>query len=309
MSEQQVIRFLKNREIDYDKWDDCIQNAANSRVYATSWFLDRTAAEWNALVWGDYEFVMPLPYRKKFGISYLYQPLYCQQLGVFPAPSDDITMKFYNTLTRNFSYFDIQLNASNLPPKNFREIQPLPRKNFLLRLGTDYEVIYSGYSTNTKRNLAKASKNNLSFIESITIEEYIEFIQKNQSLEMPKNQLRKLKNIVVFAQYKGFGKIAGVFSAKNQLCATAFFCFWRNRVIYLNPVSSNEGKRLRAMFFLIDKVIERNSRKSLKIDFEGSMVTGIARFFEGFGAAHETYYRMRFNQLPVLFRWIKRDSE
>jgi hypothetical protein len=52
------------------------------------WHLDRTAVVWDALVWGDYEFVMPLPVRKKWGIQYVYQPLFCQQLGIFPKPSN-----------------------------------------------------------------------------------------------------------------------------------------------------------------------------------------------------------------------------
>lgn len=306
MSEQQVIRFLKNREIYYDKWDDCIQNAANSRVYATSWFLDRTAAEWNALVWGDYEFVMPLPYRKKFGISYLYQPLYCQQLGIFPAPSANIAMEFFDVISRNYSYFDIQLNASNLPPKNFREVQPLPRKNFLLRLGTDYKIIYSGYSTNTKRNLAKAGKNNLGFLPGISLEEYMKFKAANLRVKLSAGKLENLRQLIAFGQHKSFGRIYGVYSPANELCAAVYFCRFKERVIYMNAVSDEQGKKLGAMPFLIDNFIRENADRNLTVDFEGSMIPGVARFYEGFGALPETYYRLKYNRLPLPLKWLKR---
>jgi len=301
------IKYIKHQDIDYKKWDHCIENAGNSRVYAMSWHLDRTAGIWDALVWGDYDVVMPLPVRKKWGIKYLYQPFYCQQLGIFPNPSADIAMEFYNVVARKFSYFDIQINSANLPPENPGQVQFFPRKNFLLSLNTDYVAISSGYSKNTHRNIAKASNHRLGFVEGITLEEYIGFVQKNQTLKTDKVQFQKLKSIIAFAQYKGFGEIVGVYSIRNQLCAAVFFCRWKNRIIYLNPVSSNEGKRLRAMFFLIDKMIENNAGKIFQIDFEGSMVPGIARFFEGFGAAPETYYRMKSNRLPVPLRWIKKN--
>ncbi len=308
MSAQQEIRRLKNREIDYAKWDDCIQNAANGNLYAKSWYLDVVSPEWEALIWDDYEFVMPLPYRKKLGISYLYQPLYCQQLGIFPKPPADIAMEFFNTITQNYSYFDIQLNASNLPPKNFRKIQPLPRKNFLLHLGTDYEVIYSGYSTNTKRNLAKASKNNLGLLPGISLEEYMKFKAANLPVKLSAGKLKNLRQLIAFGQHKGFGRIYGVYSPANELCAAVYFCRFKERVIYMNAVSNEQGKKLGAMPFLIDNFIRENADRNLTIDFEGSMIPGVARFYEGFGASPETYYRIRSKRLPFpikLLRYIK----
>ena len=38
---------------------------------------------WDALVEDDYVSVMPLPYRKKMGVTYIFPPTMTQQLGVF----------------------------------------------------------------------------------------------------------------------------------------------------------------------------------------------------------------------------------
>jgi len=41
------------------------------------------AENWDALVEDDYTAVMPLPWKKKYSFRYVYQPLNCQQLGIF----------------------------------------------------------------------------------------------------------------------------------------------------------------------------------------------------------------------------------
>lgn len=308
MDKSGQLKYLKHTEVDYGKWDKCIDDAPNSRIYAASWYLDRTAVEWDALVWGDYEFVMPLPSRRKFGVKYLYQPLYCQQLGIFPSPPDEISIPFYKTVRRTFRYSDLQLNALNIPPKELPGFNFFPRQNFLLLLNTDYESILAGYSKNTNRNIAKANNNRLNYAEGIPIEEFLKFKQKNLVAILSKSEFQKLKSIIAFCQYKGIGEIVGVYSPGNNLCAAVFFCRWKNRLIYMNAASSPEGKEMRAMFHLIDRLLENSAGKNLTLDFEGSMIPGVARFFEGFGATPETYYRMLFNRLPGPLRWFKREE-
>src|SRR5690606_23323566 len=98
----------------------------------------------------------------------------------------------------------------------------------------------------------------------------------------------------------------GVFSDENELCAAAFFCRWKDRAIYMNAVSSPEGKKSRAMFLLLDNFIRKNANTNLILDFEGSMLRGVSRFFEGFGATPEIYYGMNFNRLPGIIKWMKK---
>jgi hypothetical protein len=306
MFDQGRLKYLKQEEIDYQKYDDCISRAPNSRVYAASWFLDRTAKMWDALVWGDYEFVMPLPFRRKLGISYLYQPIYCQQLGIFPAPPEPVAHEFIIALYRKFKYSDIQLNALDLPVTTGNEIRFSGRKNYLLHLETDYKNIYAGYTTNTRRNIAKAAGKNLEYSDGVALEEYLEFKRNNLIVKLPESGFQKLKSIMAYSLHHGFGKISGVYSSENTLCAAACFCRWKNRLVYLNAVSDNEGKENRAMFFLIDHFIKSTAGKNLTLDFEGSMLPGVARFFAGFGAAPEMYYQLSFNRLPFPVNLIKK---
>ena len=301
------IKYIKHSDIDSEKWAQCIENAENSRIYANIWHLDRTAIVWDALVYGDYELVMPLPVRKKFGFSYVYQPLFCQQLGIFPEPNAFIAAEFYKLLFDKFRYIDIHLNARNPSIQKKEELDFLPRHNYLLDLQYNYKSLVRSYSTNTKRNIAKADKNNLQYISGIRLEDYLAFKNVNLNDKVSKKNIEKLKSIIAFGQYKGIGEIYGVYSTENEMCAAVYFCRWKNRVIYLNAATSDKGKKLGAMYFLVDNFIRANAERNLMLDFEGSMIPGVARFYSGFGATPETYFQLKFNRLPLPFKWLKRN--
>jgi lipid II:glycine glycyltransferase (peptidoglycan interpeptide bridge formation enzyme) len=301
------IKYIEHADIDSEKWAACIEKAENSRFYANIWHLDRTAIVWDALVLGDYEFVMPLPIRQKLGFTYVYQPLYCQQLGIYPEPTNATAELFYNALFAKFKYVDIHLNSQNPSVQKNLEIEFLPRHNFLLDLQYNYKSLAKSYSTNTKRNIAKAGKSNLQYIGGLRLEEYLAFKEANQKAKLSKQDIEKLKSVIAYGQYKGLGEIYGVYNAENELCAAVYFCRWKNRVIYLNAASNGEGKKLRAMYFLIDNFIRENAERGLKLDFEGSMIPGVARLYSGFGAIPETYFQLKINRLPLWLKWLKRN--
>ncbi len=301
------IKYIKHKDIDAEKWARCIENAENSRIYANIWHLDRTAIVWDALVYGDYKFVMPLPVRSKFGFSYVYQPLFCQQLGIFPEPQTLVTIEFQKALFEKFKYVDVHLNSQNHFDRKSVDFELLPRDNFLLDLKYNYKSLARNYSTNTKRNIAKAAKNNLQYIVGIRLEEYLAFKRANLMDKFLNQNMEKLKSIIALGQYKGMGEIYGVYDTKNELCAAVYFCRWKNRIIYLNAASSEKGKMLGAMYFLVDNFVKANAERDLKLDFEGSMIPGVARFYSGFGATPETYFQLKFNRLPLPFKWLKRN--
>jgi len=306
MNNQQQIRYVEHKSIDSEKWSRCLESAPNSRFYANEWHLERAAERWDALIWDDYEFVMPLPVRKKYGITYVFQPLFCQQLGIFPSPPEYIAGVFYRTLLEKVRYSDVNLNSANPTVNTIPGIDFLPRLNYLLDLQDDYETISRKYSTNTKRNISKANKNQLQLVAGIRLEEYLAFKETNLMDKASKDDIEKLKNIIAFGQYKGMGEIYGVYNDENELCAAVYFCRWKSRVIYLNAASNQEGKKLGAMYFLVDNFVKTNAEQDLKLDFEGSMIPGVARFYSGFGATAETYFQLKFNRLPLLFKWLKR---
>ena len=66
-----------------------------------------------------------------------------------------------------------------------------------------------------------------------------------------------------------------------------------NRLIYLLPFSTRKGKEYSAMFFLVNELIKGNAGKELFLDFEGSKIEGVYRFYKGFGAGLRSYYTIK----------------
>ena len=132
MVQEKNIRLIRHSDINTEKWNRCIDQAPNCRIYAYDWYLDRTAVYWDALVYGNYEYVMPLPARNKWFIKYLYNPYFSQQLGIFPAPPENISESFYRGLVLNYRYGVIHLNAGNSSTNFPSVINVLERKNYLL---------------------------------------------------------------------------------------------------------------------------------------------------------------------------------
>jgi len=115
-----------------------------------------------------------------------------------------------------------------------------------------------------------------------------------------------IKLIITRCLSNGRGIIYGAYSKRNELCAAAFFLKEQKRITYLNSVSTPEGKAARAMYAIINRFIADHAGTGIILDFEGSNVEGIARFFEGFGAQPETYQHIKYNNLPWFLKLIKR---
>ena len=297
------IRYLKFDEIDTDKWDLCLADSPNALVYAQSWYLDKLCPVWDALVIDDYRYIMPLTFRRKYGFSYLYQPRYCQQLGIFPTPTRDIIEIFYAEMVKRFSFAQIHLNAMNL---YIREMPVEIRYNLLLNLNEPYLDLSARYSQHTIRKLKKSASNKLSFVSGLSLKEYLQFKKENSATRLSKQDLLILHNLLAFSLSRNLGEVYGVYDESNKLCAAAFFVRYQKRVTFLNSASSREGKALNAMYLLIDQFISMHAGKDYLLDFEGSMIEGVARLYKGFGASPETYYFLAWNHLPAWVKWLKR---
>ena len=300
------IIHLKHNEIDKLKWDKCIIRSYNGIIYAFSWYLDVISNDWEALIAGNYDIIFPIIPKQKFFINYLYQPLFTQQLGVFSYKklNSKIIEEFIDAIPKKYKFFEINLNTFNKISSNKYKITQ--KVTHELDLISPHENLVQNYSTNTKRNINKAKKNNLKVFRKIPVKEFISFIHKNANFTLQEDNYQVLKNIISISIFYTVGEIYGAYNSDNQLCASAFFVKSHNKVIYLVSATSEEGKQKRAMFLLIDTFIKKNSQKNLTLDFEGSNIESIARFFKGFGAKPYFYQFVKKNKLPFFVKLFKK---
>lgn len=106
------IQVIPGHQVDRDKWDRRISSSPNGMIYARSNYLDHLAVCWSAIVVNDYETVMPVPWKKKFGVRYACTVPFIQQLGIFPG-GNMVDGDLLRALFSNFRYGDYQFNWGN----------------------------------------------------------------------------------------------------------------------------------------------------------------------------------------------------
>lgn len=294
------IRILHNDEIDLEKWDKVIGTSLNSRIYAFSWYLDILWPDWQGIVIGDYEYIMPIIENKKFRIRYLFQPTYAQQHGIFPPATPEITKQITSYILTKFKLIEIAFNSMNLIPET-KSQKVLNKKNHILSLNKPYNEILKTCSKHHQRYIRYANKHNLP-IQEIDLAEFIQFKKKNLNSKAAEQNLQKLQLVAHHLLQRKKGYILGVYSKHNELVAAALIASNNNRIIYLNGVSSNEGQKSRAMFGIFNFLFENYANTNTMLDFEGSEIEGVAKFFEGFGAQPETYPFLKQNNLPKILQ-------
>ena len=285
------VLHLRHNDIDRTRWDTTIACSLCDLPYAYSWYLDVVCPQWEALVTEDYAFVMPLPLKKKLGISYLIHPIWVQQLGVFSA--QEVTADIFDAFRRRIPYlvYDFNINYLNSRVTCFVSSCKI---NLIIPYDKDIDAIRKGYNSNTKRNIAKAHKVGLT-IRSVEIEQFVA-LWKAENPTMRWDLHSTIQPLVeaAFSQLSTLNTqlsihLLGVYK-DDQLIASLFGIQTRERFIYLIPVSNQAGKEHSAMFMLVDYILENICCPlGLTFDCEGSMIPGVARFYQGFGATEQLY--------------------
>ncbi len=300
------IQYFKHCDIDFLKWDECISRSLNGIIYAYSWYLNIVAGEWDALIGDDYNSVFPLVKNKKYGISYIFQPIFTQQLGVFsPGKVDQQILKlFIESIPKKYLYQEINFNSYN--NLEYPKGKVKDRITYQLDLVQPYSVLSLNYSENTRRNISKSIALGVYVKKGLPIDNFIDFTRNNLVVALKDNQFDKLLKIIHQSTDKGVGEVYAAYTGQNELSAVAFFVRSNGKVIYLSAVSSEVGKTNRAMFALVDRFINDCSESLLILDFEGSNFESIARFYAGFGASRCIYQQLKINNLPWFLKPLKR---
>ncbi len=305
MSERDTnIRYLDRRQIETVKWDQCIQEAFNGLIYARSFYLDTMSRNWSALVMNDYEAVMPLTWNRKFGISYLYQPAFTAQLGIFSKSNlnGNILEDFIRHARLHFRFCEIHLNFANITTESRL------RANYILQLKTTYTEIRNGYKKRLLENLGEADSYQLSYIATTDYASAISRFKIQYG-----ERFRKVRD----ADYRQFENLCGQLFQRNMLFVRevkdisgdslniSIFFTDEIRIYNIMSVSLPSGRNKKAHFFLLDNLIKEFAGQNRILDFEGSEIPGIAEFYRKFGSANEPYPFLYYNRLPFPIRFFK----
>lgn len=282
-------------------------------VYALSWYLDVVSPDWEGIVLaenGQYQAVMPVPVRQKLGISYVHQPLFCQQLGIFGNgnPLDFLTMlqKHYRFCAR------YHLNSTDTASLNKQPLYNTSTEllqTHILDLSPDYQAIYSRYNADRKMNLKRAKQAQWKCQEGTDIKPLITLFKENHANQITggvaKGAYDLLENLYQVIQNQGTSQLW--YALKNgQIEAGCWFVFSGSRVIYLFNAASPIGRKGNARTWLLDRFFQEYAGNKLVFDFESPTIEPIDAFYESFGAIAQPFYRLRYNHFAWWMKALQR---
>ncbi|SDM12193.1 Acetyltransferase (GNAT) domain-containing protein [Catalinimonas alkaloidigena] len=294
-----------SHQIDKKRWDDCIEAACNSQVYGCSWYLDVVCPQWRAWVWeedGEYQKVLPLTTGRKWGIPYLYQPYFTQQLGVFSR--QPITATEVNSVlreaTRPYWRVNYTVNTCN-PPLDWPRAVWRTLPTYRLSLDQPYETLRAKYRKGHRSGVKQAARAGLSIqARPDAWQHMLYWFQHEKASVLQPRHYDTLRALYQQLCAQGCADLRAVYTPQGDFQAGALWVVYRHSVIYLFGVSSPAGRNNGSMTFLLDDCLRRYAgagQPGRYFDFEGSQLPGIARFFRGFGAEEVPYFHLHIDRL------------
>ncbi|MBK8847161.1 MAG: hypothetical protein IPO27_11690 [Bacteroidetes bacterium] len=300
------ITYVTHSEIDMVKWDLAIGRAVNGNMYGLSCYLNTVCPGWDALVADDYKIIMPLPHRKKLGFHYLFPPFFIQQLGIYGDEKLSVQTinSFLHAIPAKFKLIELYLNHANATDDSSFQIKS--NNNYILRLNESYDALAKTFGTNHKRNLKDANAE-LQIALLQDADALIQLFRENKGKEVKQfttKEYQLLKQLITTCQGQVVIKIHGV-TLHNLLVAGCITLEFNNRIVFLFSAVAPAGRTSKAMFKLVNHLIQINCNSQKILDFEGSNNTSLASFYKGFGSELQPYLFVRKNLLPRAIKWLK----
>lgn len=310
-----MIRFYQHDEVDKTKWNRCVETSEAATVFVDFDFLCIADPEWGALIRGDYEAVMPLPHRSKFGVSYIFSPPFYFRLGVFsptPLTPADIN-EFVCHIPARFVQVDLNLNESN-SDELFKK-KTVFQVSHQLKLDEPYEVLYKNFSRSHKHNIKVAGSFQPVVDKDIRVEDVISLFRSNRGrdrhIRISNADYETFLRMTDFMHRKGLLENWGIRDEEGHLLAGACFLHDFDHLWFWFSGRDESRSDRRAMFYLMARYIETHACSGLFFGMSGSKNENVSQLYRGFGAERYTYPALSFCNntllaLPIrLYKFFK----
>jgi len=306
---------ISGSEINASDWDAFVAQSPQGNIYHVHAYLTNLPGHWEAVVLRDGDgIVAALPYipNTKWGITYARQPHFTQYFGILLARRSE---QVYKDL--EFQKKAITLIHDGLPPKlrfvdlyfapEFRYDLPLIWSGWKMQLRFTYWVdISGGYpaflqacASHVRREVKKADQAGLR-VEQENNPEQVVAILKAAKPEAVRQ--------IAASSFAALCQNARHFYAQGNSCcligydgdqpvAGIIYFFFGEKMIYYQGSTLPAYKNTGIMTKIIAESVRLYSHQYRILDFDGSMIEPIERFFRGFGAYPVRYGHFTLNRL------------
>jgi effector-binding domain-containing protein len=297
------IQYVDHHQIDPTKWDSAILRSPHPLAYGLFEYLNAVCeSQWDALIYNDYEAVFPLPFKKKFGIKYLVQPVFCQQLGAFGSNVNVSTHHFLSAIPKRFLRVRIQLNPYFDQTNEVESIQTKPagiiassrklttKTNMTIQLSQPLD-----YNKDCKKNLHRLAELPIEYkINAISIREAIDTYRKAWGKQNPEIEDEHYQLFANACTDKLSFTVTAHHQKEGDLLGAAIFLITpentKRSLHYVCAGPTEAGKSIGVMHGIIDFILNRYKGENMLFDFEGSSIASVASFYKKFGANEEPFF-------------------
>ncbi len=300
------IQIIPSSLIDKARWDACVTSSGNGLIYANSGYLDAMADNWSGVVVGDYEAVMALPWRRKWGITYLYTPPFTQQLGLIGEAS--VTMNELKQQIINLAnYGDYLFNYENSGLVDSLKAESC--NNYFIDLQRSYEEIKVAYRKSFQKNVNRASHQELFYSNSSDVDEatalFYQYNKTNIGHVEPATMAR-FTQLCKQLQQSEKVIIRKVTNTEGALLSIVLLLTDEKRYYNIINFTSDAGRQCESNYFLYDQLFKELAGCGKLFDLEGSDLPGVKAFYESMGGLNQPYTHWHYNELPWFLKLIKK---
>lgn len=260
---------------------------------------------WSGIIVDDHETVMPVPWKKKFGIKYCYEVPFMQQFGFFSEKKTVLAGSLFASLTQVWKYGDYSFNFQN--KVQFPDAESCA--NFIIDLSQSYELIAAKYNMYLRNYLKKESLGFFTYGPGADFDRPIQLYKKHYRERIPHvkdKDFDNFRSLCTRLQANDQLLVREVTDPKKCLLASALILKDDKRLYNIINIITEEGRKVEANHLLYDQLFREFAGSGLIFDFEGSDLSGVKFFYEKFGPQNQPYTKIRFNHLPFPVRFFKR---
>lgn len=301
MSNSYDIRFISRKKIDSKLWDNCVNKSPGGSIFAFSWYLDYVCDNWNAIVAGNYDYIMPVVEQNKWGFVYSSMPVLAKYLGIIgPMPvTDDIAKTFISFFLQKYKLARHVFNKTTplFPSNELSSVSIL--RTTEIDLICQYDRIYKQYSVNLQQNLENCDLKNYNLVSGVQLIDLLQLHnQSNLNFGLAANFdiLKRIRKMGLHALREKSAEIVGAYDSQNKLWASVLFISSHNKVF---PVFFAQ-KRNAEKNYVLDQLIDYFIRKHVEKNLTLSLFNDANKYYSPveFGGTQTQYTCLEINNFP-----------
>ena len=280
------IRCIDRKELNEEAYTLALKKSKNYLLFSEIPYLDiLTKNKWKCLVEGNYERVLPLPYKMKWGIfKVIYQPFFIQQFSIYGEP-DAMVDSFIKAIPWYFIKVHLQLSECTYESKS-------KRVNYLLPLKKPYEELYRQFNNDAKKNLKKLMEFQAEIQKMpCSTDQLIDSYQKmwgQKQAHIKTTHYENLKKVLELVP--DHLKDIGLYQTREGVLLAVFaFVLSGKNWQYLLAAPTKQGLNKGIMHWVINEKIKQHAEEDAVLDFEGSEIEGVSKFYQKWNP-QKTYY-------------------